>query len=78
MSEAEIAIGRTLGSSAFFIYQTLKHSPKMSAKDLEEQTGMTYRQITTLLKNMMESGIVSRERENIGYASSFVYSPKLQ
>jgi predicted transcriptional regulator len=78
MNELEIEIGRTLGPSCFFVYQTLKHNSKLSLKDLEVESGMTDRQLKVILKNLIECGIVTREKVFLRYCKGFLYSSNEQ
>lgn len=74
MNELEMEIGRTLGASAFFIYQAIKHSQNLSARDLEVETGMSEKQIKVHLKNLLECQIVTREQKFLRYCRGYVYS----
>jgi predicted transcriptional regulator len=73
MSELEMEIGRTLGASAFFIYQTLKYNPKSSLKDLAVETGISDRQIKVYLKHLLDCNVITRQQVFLRYCKGFIY-----
>lgn len=74
MSELEMEIGRTLGASSFFIYQTIKHMAKVSVVDLEAETGLTHKSIKIHIKNLLECGIITRERVFLRHCNGYIYT----
>lgn len=78
MNEMEMEIGRNFGASAFYIYQTIKHNPKVSLKELEVETGMTDRQIKVHLKNLFECKIITKETAMVKRCYGYRYSSNEQ
>jgi predicted transcriptional regulator len=74
MNELEMEIGRQLGAASFFIYQTIKHNPKSSLKDLEVGTGLNEKSVKLHLKNLLECGIITREQVFLRYCKGFIYT----
>lgn len=68
MSELEMEIGRTLGASCFFIYQTVKHNPNVTAKELECETGLSKTCIDNSLRKLYETGVLERKMPEKGPA----------
>lgn len=59
MSELEMEIGRTLGASCFFIYQTIKHNPGATSIDIEMETGLSKYCVLGNLKKLVETGVLN-------------------
>ncbi len=73
MSEQEMKLGRTLGSSALFIYQALKFAPESTLSELELETRINMKTVRKHLKSLMECNVVIK-REVLGtYNESFAF-----
>jgi predicted transcriptional regulator len=59
MTELEMEIGRNIGSSAFYIYQTLKHNNGMTKKELECETGLSTECIRNTVNKLVDSLIIT-------------------
>lgn len=60
MSELEMEIGRNLGASAFFIYQTLKSYPNMTVFEIMAETGMSENAIRTAVSKLESCGHLNK------------------
>lgn len=74
MNELEMEIGRTLGASCFFIYQTVKANPNFSARDVQMETGLSENCVCSSLAKLRHSNVLERKRrtEN-SIDKTFVY-----
>jgi predicted transcriptional regulator len=61
MTELEVEIGRTLGSSCFFVYHFVKNNPGVTPRDIEIQTGLTWGTVRSILERLNESNILDRQ-----------------
>lgn len=75
MNDLEMEIGRTLGASAFFIYQAVKNNPRLSTRDIEVETGLSYNQIQVHLKNLRECNILKRDKVFLTNTNGYLYTP---
>lgn len=74
MNELEMEIGRTFGASTFFIYQTIKHNPNVSAKDIAVETGLSETCIQAALVRLRESHVVKFTMSKYGNRKEIKYS----
>lgn len=74
MTELEMEIGRLLGASAFFIYQTIKHNPGFTARDIEIETGLSENCVQKTLQRLRECKAVNF-RLKPGTSKTQLYSP---
>lgn len=62
MNELEMQIGRILGASCFFIYQTVKANPNFSARDVQIETGLSENCVCSSLAKLRLSKVLERKR----------------
>lgn len=59
MSELELEIGRTLGASAFLIYQYIKFNPRATSREIQIETGLSENCVWMTLKELKYANIIS-------------------
>lgn len=74
MSETEIQLGRLLGASAFFIYQTLRTTPEASMIELEQSTNLSLKTVRAHLKSLIELNVVTKREVFEEARECFVYT----
>lgn len=70
MNDLEVEIGRTLGASAFFVYQVVKENPNSTALDIQVETGLSETCVSTVLAKLRKAKVL--EYKNI-YKCKFSY-----
>lgn len=73
MNELEMEIGRTLGSSAFFIYQFIKNNPRVTSKDIQCETGLSEHCVWMTLNKLKDTNVVRFSERVAGYRKSKMY-----
>lgn len=58
MNELELEIGRTLGSSCFFIYQFIKNTPGATSRDIQIETGLSEMCVWMSLKKLRTANVL--------------------
>lgn len=74
MDESEMKIGRLFGATPFFIYQSIKHAPFSSCRDLEEDTGISDRSIQQYLRQLVSCNILVKGEEVVNNCRVYVYT----
>lgn len=73
MTELEMQIGRTLGASSFFIFQTIKANPNVTLRDIMMETELSPGCVETAVAKLKASNIVERQMQVIGPTRQYLY-----
>lgn len=74
MSEMEMILGRNFGASYFFVYQTIKHNPNITARHIEIETGLSESCVQKVLTVLRETNVVKYTRSGCrGGGASYNY-----
>lgn len=73
MSELEMEIGRTLGSSAFFVFQFIKNNPGSTSRDIQVETGLSENCVWITLNKLKDTNVVKYTERTAGYRKSKMY-----
>lgn len=60
MSELEIEIGKTLGASAFFVYQYVKHNPGATQNMICIDLGLSTETVHRVMINLVDTKVVTQ------------------
>lgn len=58
MSDLEMEIGRTFGSSCFFVYQAIKFNPGLDAVGIQAETGLSPTCVWKCLVTLREENFI--------------------
>lgn len=72
MDEMEYKLGKTFGSSSFFVYNIIKDFNHYKNSDyslpvLSQKSGLTTKTLGNIISNLIKSNIIRQEKINKGY-----------
>ena len=73
MNELEIEIGRTLGPSCFFIYQTMKENSSFTLNEVMTETALSKNGAEICVKKLLDTNILKRDRQSFGSIRQYLY-----
>ncbi len=73
MNDLEIEIGRTLGPSCFFIYQTMKQNSSFTLNEVMIETALSKNGAENCVKKLLDTNVLKRDRQSFGSIRQYVY-----
>lgn len=76
MTDLEIEIGRSIGASAFFVYQTIKANPGLTKKEIECETGLSTACVFAVVRKLVDSKVIITKEKSHKIRSSLYIENK--